>query len=201
MEQVSQVFNPPLRLCLNSKEDVVEIKERIWNCEENNSLADQQIQKMGYIGQNQIEEVWKHYCEEDREYYISNLGYVVNIRDEDKEKAQKIIPEKLKNADENSQGVRWKDFSKELEDLFKDNAFVPVNRKNSGCQICLNITGNSEDLHRVVAKLFLKIPENTKNYVVHHIDNNSYNNSVTNLIWLKSEKHLGNNYQYHPMSK
>ncbi len=199
MEQVSQIFNPPLHLCLNSKEDIVEIKERIWNCEENNSLSDQQVQKMGYIGQNQIEEVWKHYY---KEYYISNLGYIVKIRDEDKEKAQKIIPEKLKNADENSQGVRWKDFSKELKDLFKDNAFVPVNRKNSGCQICLNITGNSEeyDIHKLVARFFLTKPlsHDNERCVIHHIDNNSYNNSVTNLIWLKSEQHNG---QCHPMSK
>ena len=203
MEQVEQIFNPPLHLCLSSHDNVLEISKRLWNCDENHPICEQQVQKMGYIGQAQIEEVWKHYYQE---YYISNLGYVVKIRDEDKEKASTIIPEELKKADENSQGVRWKDFSNELKDLFRDNAFVPLNRKNSGCQICLNITGNSDqyDLHKLVARFFLKKPQAYENEpcVVHHIDNNSFNNSVTNLIWLKRETHQGNNHQlYHPMSK
>ena len=45
----------------------------------------------------QIEENWKHYY---KGYYVSNYGYVVKIKDEDKEKAEKIIPEELKKADE-----------------------------------------------------------------------------------------------------
>ena len=203
MEAIEQIFNPPLHMCLDSQDTVIEIKQRLWNCEEVASHPEPQIQKMGYIGQYQIEEVWKHYY---KEYYISNLGYVVKIRDEDQEKAKTIIPEALQKADENSLGVKWKDFSNELKDLFRANAFVPLNRQNSGCQICLNITGNSEqyDIHKLVARFFLKKPQAYENEscVVHHIDNNSFNNSVTNLIWLKKETHQGNNHHfYHPMSK
>ena len=121
MEQVEQIFNPPLRLCLNSHDNVLEISKRLWNCEENHPIYEQQVQKMGYIGQAQIEEVWKHYY---KEYYISNLGYVVKIRDEDKEKANAIIPEELKKADENTQGVKWKDFSNELKDLIQSNEIL-----------------------------------------------------------------------------
>ena len=53
MEQVEQIFNPPLHLCLNSHDNVVEISKRLWNCEENHPICEQQVQKIGYIGQAQ----------------------------------------------------------------------------------------------------------------------------------------------------
>ena len=70
MEQVEQIFNPPLHLCLNSHDNVVEISKRLWNCEENHPICEQQVQKIGYIGQAQIEEVWKHYY---KEYYMDRV--------------------------------------------------------------------------------------------------------------------------------
>jgi len=201
MTTLKQEFNPPLYFFYNDKDDIVGVATRIWETATDKILADI-TQPMGYIGQMQIEEVWKHYY---KEYYISNYGYVVKISKEDEKIADKIIPQELKNADENSKGVCWKDFTQELKDLFRRNAFVPKNRTDSGCQICLNITGKTAeyDIHRLVARLFLKQPEdyNPSDYVVHHLDNNSYNNSVTNLIYLKKETHQGKQHKiYHPMS-
>lgn len=52
----------------------------------------------------------------------------------------------------------------------------------------------------MVAEKFLKTPKG-KGYVVHHIDNNSYNNNVTNLIYLMAETHQGSPHRiFHPMS-
>ena len=201
MTTVTQNFNPLLKVCFGNEKYYTEIETRQWETEDNGEF-DATTQNCGYIGSRQIEEVWKHYY---NEYYISNYGYIVKIAQEDKKLADKIISQELKNADENAQGVCWKDFSQEMKDLFRRNAYVPKNRTGSGCQICLNITGKTaeNDIHKLVARFFLKKPEDysSSNYVVHHIDNNSYNNSVTNLIYLKAETHKGDQHKiYHPMS-
>lgn len=203
MTIVMQKFNPPLQVCKNYKLDFCFIEERKW-CDElaTASVTGGVSEDVRYIGSMQINEVWKHYY---KEYYVSNYGYVVKIRDENKEKAERLIPEELKNADEKSLGVQWLDFSNELKDLFRENAFIPYNRQNSGCQVCLNITGNTAeyDIHRIIARFFLEKPEdyNEQSYVVHHIDNNSYNNQVTNLIYLPAATHRGEQHRiYHPMS-
>lgn len=201
MTTVKQEFNPQLYFFCSNKDDIVGIATRAWETSTDEKLTDV-TQSMGYIGSRQIEEVWKHYY---KEYYISNYGYIVKISKEDEKVADKIISQELKNADETSKGVCWKDFSQEMKDLFRRNAYVPKNRTDSGCQICLNITGKTAeyDIHRLVARFFLNKPEDysPRDYVVHHIDNNSYNNSVTNLIYLKKETHQGEQHKiYHPMS-
>lgn len=195
---ITQIFNPPLRLCDKNCNDFADVKKRKWCAASENGSANQNFDKIAYIGSRQIEEVWKHYW---KEYYISNYGYIVKIKPED----ESLISEDLKNADENSAGVRWLDFKEELKKIFRERAFVPLNRVNSGCQICLNITGNSAeyDIHRLVARFFLKKPIDfeEKKYVVHHIDNNSYNNSVTNVVYLSADSHFGGQHKiYHPMS-
>ena len=197
MTIVTQKFNPPLRICRKNHQNVCLISERNWTTELPETA---QTEDVLYIGSMQIEEVWKHYDK----YYISNYGYVVEIKAEDEDKAKSLIPESLKSANEESAGVRWVDFSDELKNLFRENALVPQNRKDSGCQICLNITGKNieEDIHRLVARFFLEKPTDGNQYVVHHIDNNSYNNNVTNLIYLPKESHaFGQHEVYHPMSK
>ena len=173
MDIIKQKFWPPLDICLNKCGESCFVSERFWiskNKTEGLNLSDD----IKYIGSFQIAEVWKHYY---KEYYISNYGYIVKIREEDKEKAEKIIPEKLKSADEISMGYPWIDFSNELKDLFRKNAFIPFNRQDSGCQVCLNLTGKSAeyDVHKLVARFFLEKPKDfdKKSYVVHHIDNNS----------------------------
>ncbi len=197
---VKQIFNPPLGFCKNNCHDVQSVTCREWTLDATQNSI--QSSDTSYIGSRQIEEVWKHYF---KNYYISNYGYVVKIKPEAKNLADKLIPDELKKSDENSLGLRWLDFSKELKELFRENAFVPKNRGNSGCQICLNITGKTPqyDVHKIVARFFLKKPEDFDKiqYVVHHIDNNSYNNSVTNLIYLPSDTHqIGQSQIYHPLS-
>lgn len=201
MTIVTQNFNPSLKVCLCNESYYTEVESRQWETEDKGDFV-VTTQKLGYIGNRQIEEVWKHY---HKEYYISNYGYIVKISKEDAEIADIIIPDVLKKADEDSSGVRWLDFPDEVKLLFRRNAYVPKNRADSGCQICLNITGKTPeyDIHKLVARFFLRKPEdyNQCGYVVHHIDNNSYNNSVTNLIYLKAETHKGNQHKiYHPMS-
>jgi len=200
MEEIKQTFNPALRLCNPISSHKIIVKERFWTIDMiDNSSVD--MQNMGYIGRMQIEEVWKHYY---KEYYLSNYGYVVKIADEDAEIAKTIIPQKLSQSDENSEGMRWVDFPEKVKELFRRNAYIPKNRMNSGNQVCMNITGNTAeyDIHRIVAKLFLIKPDDFDNekYVVHHIDNNSYNNSVTNLIYMKSKTHLSEHRKLHPLS-
>lgn len=205
MTTVKQKFWPPLDVCLDECGKSCFILERLWTTEnkaKNKNVYEECTEELGYIGSRQIAEVWKHYY---NEYYISNYGYVVKIEEKDAEKAEKIIPDELKSANEESMGYSWNDFSEELKTLFRENAFIPYNRKDSGCQVCLNITGNTAkyDVHRLVARFFLSKPEDfgEKRYVVHHIDNNSYNNSVTNLIYLPADTHSGNQHKiYHPMS-
>ena len=205
MDILKQKFWPPLDICLNKCGESCFVSERFWvseNKTEGLNLSDDMRDEVKYIGSFQIAEVWKHYY---KEYYISNYGYIVKIREEDKEKAEKIIPEKLKSADETSMGYPWIDFSNELKDLFRKNAFIPFNRQGSGCQVCLNLTGKSAeyDVHKLVARFFLEKPKDfdKKSYVVHHIDNNSYNNNVTNLIYLTADTHQRNQHKiYHPMS-
>ena len=197
MTIITQKFNPPLRICKKNCHNVCLVSERKWTTELSETA---QTEDVLYIGSMQTEEVWKHY---HNQYYISNYGYVVEIKAQDKEKAERIIPESLKSANEESAGVRWADFSNELKNLFRENALVPQNRKDSGCQICLNITGNTPeyDIHRLVARFFLEKPKDENQYVVHHIDNNSYNNHVSNLIYLPSASHQGEEHEvYHPMS-
>lgn len=205
MDIIKQQFCPPLNICLNKCDETCTVSERLWTSEnetEGLNLSKNMGNETKYIGSFQIAEVWKHYY---KEYYISNYGYIVKIREKDKEKAEKIIPEELKSADETSTGYPWIEFSNELKKLFIENAFIPFNRQNSGCQVCLNLTGKTAeyDVHKLVARFFLTKPDDydEKNYVVHHIDNNSYNNNVTNLIYLTADTHRGNLHKiYHPMS-
>ncbi|MBR1605611.1 MAG: hypothetical protein IJ660_05850 [Alphaproteobacteria bacterium] len=203
MTTLVQVYTPALKMYDGT--DRITVEQRTFEYGENPTNLKVEKAKnleMGFIGQFQIEEVWKHYY---KEYYISNYGYIVKIAKEDAEIADIVIPDVLKNADEDSSGVRWLDFPEEVKLLFRRNAYVPKNRIDSGCQICLNITGKTPeyDIHKIVARFFLKKPKDYDqcNYVVHHIDNNSYNNSVTNLIYLKAETHKGSQHKiYHPMS-
>ena len=211
MTTIQQEFNPPIMFFLSNKDDICNVATRTWQTETNEKITDI-IQPMGYIGSRQIEEIWKHagYFTDDNSkkiwarvtdkdkpqnaiahIYVSNYGYIAVFS---KEEGDKFFIGK--------NGTAISDLPK---DLLKKRNIVPENRLNSGCEICLNVfaeSNNSDwDIHRLVAKNFLEAPDK-KGYVVHHIDNNSYNNSVTNLIYLKAETHQGNQHKiYHPMSR
>lgn len=195
---IKQEFNPSIVVCLEENDNPKVIKKRYWGLTEKDYIP-KEAQPMGYPGQYQIEEVWKHYY---KNIFVSNYGYVVIIKDEYKATAEKVFCGELLENLQSDNGVRWLDLSKTAQKLIFDNSFVPFNRKGSGCKICLNITGNTAeyDVHRIIAKKFLKQEDGAD--TVHHIDNNSYNNAVTNLMWLSKKEHDRNGFRaYHPMSK
>ena len=211
MTTLTQKFNPPIIYCLNDENDIFVTAIREWKTKSNENLNDI-TQQMEYIGKYQIEEVWKH-----AGYFTADNSKKIWARVHDKEKPRNEVAHiyvsnygyvavfSKKEGDEiftGENGTSIKDLPK---DLLKKRNIVPENRVNSGCEICLNVlamTNNSEwDIHLLVAKNFLEQPDES-GYVVHHIDNNSYNNSVTNLIYLKAETHQGNQHKiYHPMSR
>jgi len=210
MTIINQNFNPPIMFCLSNKDDLWGVATRTWKIKSDEKLTDI-TQPMEYIGSHQIEEVWKHagyfnsdnskkvwarVFDEDKpqsataHIYVSNYGYIAVFSEEE--------------GDKLFTGENGTSIHNLPKDLLKKRNIVPENRKNSGCEICLNVlaeTDNSEwDIHRLVAKNFLEEPEES-GYVVHHIDNNSYNNCVTNLIYLKAQTHQGEQHKiYHPMS-
>lgn len=92
MDIIKQQFWPPLEVCLSKCDESCFISERFWTNEtKGENLSDDGGDEIKYIGSFQIAEVWKHYYEE---YYISNYGYIVKIRGEDKKKQKKLF---LKN--------------------------------------------------------------------------------------------------------
>ena len=125
MTTLVQVYTPALKMYDGT--DRITVEQRTFEYGENPTNLKVEKAKnleMGFIGQFQIEEVWKHYY---KEYYISNYGYIVKIAKEDAEIADIVIPDVLKNADEDSSGVRWLDFPEEVKLLFRRNAYVPKN--------------------------------------------------------------------------
>lgn len=68
--------------------------------------------------------------------------------------------------------------------------------KDGHCQIELNINGDrvTKHIHRLVADTFIPIPEEyndvpVDDLVVHHLDENTHNNRVDNLIWMSRGEH------------
>lgn len=196
---IKQEFIPPLTLYNGTKEINVSCRE--WG---NAVQEGGEIQQMGYMGRMQIREVWKLAGHFQSKYskkiwervgvydsmsdkiayiYVSNLGYVAVFSKEEEKEVFK-----------NNDGILLVDKNKQK---LKDRVIIPENRKTR-CYVCLNVlaeTQNSKwDIHRLVAENFLKKPLGA--WGVHHIDNNSYNNSVTNLVWVTAEQHG----KLHPMS-
>ena len=207
MTTIKQIFNPELKLCQTASGNVQTIKERIWNTK----TADDSIinrQDMGYIGQMQIEEVWKQYStteERLKNIYISNYGYVAEIPTSQIKK----LSQNTQNNLLSKKGMPWKDFEYDDKKIFHDCLYDSNANKHLikykycshvSMRVCLCVKYKYKELHKMVAEKFLEKPIGD-DYVVHHLDNNSYNNSVTNLIYLKKETHQGEQHKiYHPMS-
>ncbi len=184
---VQQNFNPPLKV--KHKGEVVSIPTRNWTIGEANETSDH-IENMGDMGLRQIEEVWKYY---DKEIYVSNYGYVAEISEEEREK--EFVKDFFNKEIDFEKGVIYRNLTDKQKDIMKERNFVPDDDKSAGYQICLYVREVNEPLHRIIAKTFLKQPEG-KN-IVHHIDNNSYNNHITNLVWLDDSEHTR---AVHPLS-
>lgn len=170
-QKIIQEFNPAIKI--HNGTDKKYIKTRIWNMDEND------VQEMGYIGQYQIEEVWKRY-NKNKNLYVSNYGYVAKINDDE---ALIIFGEDLFNQF-NNEGVIFVNLKKDQKKLIRRCNEVPTNAKKTNASIWLQIDGFY--IHRIVAEKFLVKTENS--WGVRCIDNNSYNNSVTNLVWIKREE-------------
>ena len=61
------------------------------------------------------------------------------------------------------------------------------NTKHLQVRLYKNGKHSSYQIHRLVAEAFIPNPNNYD--VVHHIDHNSKNNKVENLMWIKNENH------------
>ena len=81
----------------------------------------------------------------------------------------------------------YRKLSSSQKDLIKKKQAELKNWKNSGLEVLLYVESQQikNRIHRMIAERFLKNEEGD----VHHIDNNSYNNSVTNLIYIESKIH------------
>jgi len=183
----NQTFTPPLRLY--SASGKTEIKKRVWNITPDTIVAEN-TQQMGYIGQYQLEEVWKRY---NNRIYISNYGYVALFETQDEQNNAKEVLGDIQ---------RWVDMNDTARNLIYQHTKIPENKYSKGCKVWLYITGkNGGSVHTMVAETFLEKPDNWQpDWQVHHIDNNSYNNSVANLIWLPPESHASYHRIFHPMS-
>jgi len=206
MSEIKQIFSPPLCLCNANENNKETIEKRIWNTQTQEILNDN-TQNMGYIGKMQIEEVWKHYSSTEKKFkniYVSNYGYVAEIPED---KVKKIRKETLESL-ETKQGMKWDDLNSEEKKIFHDCLYESnVNQrliKYKYCsavsmRVCLCVKYKYKELHRMMAEKFLE--KNDDSYAVHHLDNNSYNNSVTNLIWLTKKEHRSMLRTVHPMSR
>lgn len=189
-----QEFAPALKIGVSGK--AVAVNRREWKIDGTTDCS--QIREMGVMGGVQFEEIWKFYKVYNGLIFVSNYGYVSKIVDAPENR------ELFKDMMERSVGVCYKDMSSEEKTLLKNgqrNLGEILENNASGIQVCLHIVGG-DDLHRVVAQLFLKQPTigADTSYCVHHIDNNSYNNSVTNLIYLPSNVHHQYHRELHPAS-
>ena len=212
---IKQIFITPI--FLNDGQSVRQIDCRKWSHDGDEKMTVGKIenneQEMGYMGSYQIREIWKYaghfnmansqkiwkrVADENKplnkiaHIYINNYGYIAVFSEEE---GKKLFNDK--------EGVIINDLAdkekSELNAFLKKRNIVPENRIDSGCEICLNVlaeTNNYEwDIHRLVATNFLEKPVDA--WGVHHIDNNSYNNSVTNLVWVKKEEH---DKKLHPLT-
>ena len=105
MTEIEQNFNPPITFSLNNKDDIRHVATRTWKIETDGKMPDI-VQSMGYIGSNQIEEVWKRYSKTEKKFsniYISNYGYVVEIPNKEAKKLSVTTQKSL----ETKEGIAW----------------------------------------------------------------------------------------------
>lgn len=176
--KIKQTFVLPVKFYKNGKEQTV--REREWSLED--------------LGSKQIEHVWRHYR---KDIWVSNIGYVAQINAENAQKrfageAKKRCDEFIENYKES--GLVFRKLSYDERLLLKVCTFVP--RDSGAVNSCgdkaygveLYVDRVKEPLHTIIAKVFLGKKQGD-GLVVHHIDNNSYNNSVTNLICIDGALH------------
>ena len=107
-----------------------------------------------------MKEIWKDIKDYEGLYQVSNIG---NVRS---------VTRKVKQI---NNGV-------EVETLYKGKNLKPIKWGNY-LSVNLSKNGNAsvKTIHRLVANAFIEKKEGCN--VVNHLDNNPYNNIVTNLEW------------------
>ena len=77
-----------------------------------------------------------------------------------------------------------KSFQEKIWSITKDNEKTGRRGGYKYCQ-CVDDNGNTRILyqHRLLARLFLPVPENSKGLTVNHKDGNKSNNALSNLEW------------------
>ena len=192
-QELRQEFSPAIKI--KNGKDEYSIKAKIWewndeygyflkSIETNEGIID--IPTRVYMASAQIEEVWKRY--RNTNIYISNFGYAMTFADSEWKSEFGCDLSDFEN------GVVYKELKKDGKDFIKANILDLINKKNS-YEVDLYVP-KYETIYRIVAELFLVKQQDCN--VVHHIDNNSYNNCVTNLVYVPSNKHTGK--KLHPMS-
>lgn len=212
--QIKQEFCPAFKVFSDGKEWEVQARiwkfsysndEKLYNAKHSHWLASseggvvQEKANFPEMGAHQIEEIWKHYKDT---IWVSNYGYVANIPVKEAEEAFGAH-----RLEEFKQGFSFRTCNLpgegglyKVKDLLKRYNFVPTNRQGSGYQINLYVEELKDELHNIVANAFLVKEDDDIRYSVHHIDNNSYNNSVTNLIYIKHDNHWSSHAILHPLS-
>lgn len=194
-----QKYAPALKMY--DGRDKIAVKQRTFEYGENPTNLKVQKAKdieVGFIGQFQIEEIWKRYSSSDH-IYINNSGYVTEIS----EKEALKLRESTRQALESEEGISWLSLNDDERKIFHECIYS--SNKNhlisykyaEGIRVWLTVKGY--DLHKMVAEKFLQKPDGD-DYWVHHLDNNSYNNSVTNLVYIKGSEHQSEHKALHPMS-
>lgn len=91
--------------------------------------------------------------------------------------------------------INWKKYSDlyEISDVgdvrnIKTKKVLSKNKTNGNGYIISSLHGKNEYVHRLVAKLFVKNPNNKPH--VNHIDTNTKNNNVNNLEWCSQKENI-----------
>lgn len=101
----------------------------------------------------------------DTRYDVSNMGRVRST----------LRPDKLGNIRKNQAGI------------------MKLQPKNNG-YLQVQLSGKWYAVHRLVAEVFMGLPED-KSMVVDHIDSNKQNNQLTNLQWLSTKDNVKKAYR------
>lgn len=111
--------------------------------------------------------------------YLNRLVIFI-ISEKDKKTIWKEIPD--------TDGMYFVSNKGEVLSLYRNlpQKLTPYKR---GRYLAVKLKGKNYYIHKLVAQLFLTQPT-AKHKEIHHIDTNTYNNNVSNLIYLTHQQHI-----------
>lgn len=189
-EIIRQQFEPEFRI-ENSKGELVSVKYRQFTITEKNFIEEKWLDKeeniienLDNMGHYVVEEIWKHYKDD---IWVSNLGYATRLKNK---------PAECKEKDGYFY-FSFKEASQAIKKEIRCNIIDLNNKAGNDMEVDLWLL-KYDKIYHIVADLFLVKNSDIK-YNVHHIDNNSYNNSITNLFLVEGSLHK-NSHWLHPFS-